>query len=143
MKGRFQRTSLTENAMSSQLFSLRCRASADQVACAIRMAGFLKQQGFGPQDLDDLVYTVAESICMRQREKLSDDACLTTVVESVDETDPSARARQEFSAADEINGRCMIDQLVVIGAWLGNVDKVRETLREALRIEVPAMTTAC
>ncbi len=110
--------------MTTQIFKLKNLGHEAHSQQAQRICEHLESLGFGCEDLEDLIYRLAEEISFNLKEEYGASTA-------------QRMASQEFTAAEEISQNSMIDQVIVLRQSCGNDDSLRSLLSKALFIDVP------
>jgi hypothetical protein len=110
--------------MTTQIFKLKNIGQEAHSSQAQRICAHLESLGFGCEDLEDLIYHLAEEISLKLKEEYGASTA-------------QRMASQEFTAAEEISQNSMIDQVIVLRQSCESDDALRTLLIDALRTELP------
>lgn len=107
--------------MGTQIFKLKKQAKDVEMNQAQCLSGYLQTLGFDCEQLEDMLYRVAEIISLKLKDELG-------------EVLARRRADQEFTAAEEINQNSMVDQLIVLRQWYEDENAFFKAISENLNL---------
>lgn len=107
----------------SQIGTLRRGATQEQKDAAAEVAAILLSKGFEQDHLEDPIYRIAQNLGDRKGRT---------------DAERNKYVNIELSAADELNGLAMEDQLVVMAAYHETIPAFRAAVEEALRTSLTA-----